>query len=68
MDAPSTTHIEGTYRGQPGIHFLDPENRLNVSPRPKGDSVGAWRRGEWLSLRMELGAAYVAGDAGDSRA
>jgi RHS repeat-associated protein len=54
IDAPSTTRIEGTYRGQPASHFLDPESRLNVFTTAEGGYWGAWRLGEEQLLNVLL--------------
>ena len=43
VDAPRTTVIEGTYHGQPVVHYVDPETGVNVFTTPEGGFWGAWR-------------------------
>lgn len=42
INAPGTTTIRGTYRGDPVTHFLDPKTGLNVISRD-GVFVSGWR-------------------------
>ena len=35
--------INGTYRGQPAIHYLNPSTRLNVISTPQGQFWSGWR-------------------------
>ncbi|MCL3862100.1 colicin D domain-containing protein [Actinotalea sp. K2] len=42
INAPGTTTIRGTYRGDPVTHFLDPTTGLNVISRD-GVFVSGWR-------------------------
>jgi titin len=43
IDSPDTTMIEGTYRGAPAIHYIDPATGLNVFTTPEGGVWGAWQ-------------------------
>jgi Colicin D len=43
VDATGTTRLPGTFRGQPAIHYVDPEYGLNVFTTPEGAFWGAWR-------------------------
>ncbi len=43
VSAPGTVRIEGTYRGQPVVHYLDPSTGLNVIVRPSGQFITGFR-------------------------
>jgi hypothetical protein len=43
IDSSGTTRIEGTYRGDPAVHYIDPETGLNVFTTSDGGFWGAWR-------------------------
>jgi len=35
--------IQGTYRGSPVIHYLNPNTGLNVVSSPNGQFISAWK-------------------------
>lgn len=43
MKSPATIRIEGTYRGVPAVHYIDPETGLDVATRANGDFWVAWQ-------------------------
>ncbi|MEM9189039.1 MAG: colicin D domain-containing protein [Myxococcota bacterium] len=43
IDAPGTQRINGTYRGDPVVHHLDPNTGLNVVEDASGNFVSGWR-------------------------
>ncbi len=43
VGAPGTRPFSGTYRGDPVVHHLDPQTRLNVIQTPSGELVSGWR-------------------------
>ena len=46
VDSPGTDRIEGTYRGQDVVHYVDPTTGLNVVTTPDGKFVSAWKLSE----------------------
>jgi hypothetical protein len=45
IDSPGTTRIVGTYRGQPAVHYVDPETGLDVVTTPNRGFWVAWQLG-----------------------
>ena len=45
INSPAVRAIEGTYRGNPVTHYLDPSTGLNVIADPSGRFVSGWRLG-----------------------
>ena len=45
LNAPGTRPIQGTYRGDPVTHHLDPNTGLNVITDQSGNFVSGWRLG-----------------------
>lgn len=43
VNAPGTTPLQGTYRGQPVIHYVDPKTGLNVITKPNGELISGWK-------------------------
>ena len=43
VEDPTTLVIQGTYRGEPVIHFVHPHTGLNVMRDAEGAFVSAWR-------------------------
>ncbi|HEU5128588.1 MAG TPA: colicin D domain-containing protein [Glycomyces sp.] len=46
VDAPGTQRIEGTYRGQDVIHYVDPATGRNVMTDRDGNLLSAWTLNE----------------------
>lgn len=45
INNPAVRAIEGTYRGNPVTHYIDPQSGLNVMAGPGGNFVSGWRLG-----------------------
>ncbi len=45
VSSPGVRVIEGSYRGNPVTHFVDPKTGLNVIVDPAGNYVSGWRLG-----------------------
>ncbi|MCP4547096.1 MAG: hypothetical protein GY835_11575 [bacterium] len=45
VSSPGVRVIEGSYRGNPVTHFVDPKTGLNVIVNPAGNYVSGWRLG-----------------------
>jgi RHS repeat-associated protein len=45
VDAPGTTRIVGTYRGEGAIHYVNPETGLNLFTTPQRGFWAAWQLG-----------------------
>jgi hypothetical protein len=45
INNPAVRAINGTYRGNPVTHFLNPQTGLNVIAGPGGNFVSGWRLG-----------------------
>jgi hypothetical protein len=45
INTPGVQAIQGTYRGQNVIHYLDPKTGLNVISDPSGGFIGGWKLG-----------------------
>ena len=43
LSAPGTIKIEGTFRGQPVTHFVNPSTGLNVMRDSSGNLFGGWQ-------------------------
>ena len=43
MKSPGTIRVEGTYRGVPAVHYIDPETELDVATTANGDFWVAWQ-------------------------
>jgi hypothetical protein len=43
VDSPGTQKIEGTYRGDPVIHYVDPATGRNVMTDRNGNFLSAWK-------------------------
>ncbi|WP_350024124.1 colicin D domain-containing protein [Pseudomonas protegens] len=41
--APETKLIEGTYRGNPATHFVDPNTGINIIRDPSGNFLSGWK-------------------------
>jgi len=59
INSPATRVINGTYRGNPVTHYLDPASGLNVIATPSGNFVSAWRLGaEQLESVLATGRLF----------
>jgi len=45
INSPGIKIIQGTYRNQPAIHYLNPNTGLNVISRPNGQFWSGWKLG-----------------------
>jgi RHS repeat-associated protein len=43
VTSPDTTRIVGSYRGQPAIHYVNPQTGLDVFTKPNGEFWGGWQ-------------------------
>ena len=43
IQSSSTSVIQGTYRGEPVVHFLNKSNGLNVITKKSGDFISGWK-------------------------
>ena len=43
IQSSSTSVIQGTYRGEPVLHFLNKSNGLNVITKKSGDFISGWK-------------------------
>jgi hypothetical protein len=59
INNPAVSVIQGTYRGNPVTHFVDPKTGLNVVADPAGNFVSGWRLGaEQLESVLTTGRLF----------